>query len=102
MRRALRKRRSLQGLLRPSAVARPLAQSEAVQDAARMVGIVAHAEHRENRLGETRGSPAVGIQAYGPRPRPIDFRRGVELLRIEAAGTARRPPFAERLNASTV
>src|ERR1035438_485597 len=72
------------------------AQTEAVHDATGVIRIVAHAETRENRLGEARRGPAVLREVGCARSRLIHFGQGLELIGGEAAGTARRAAFAER------
>ena len=98
-RRTLRERR---GLWPPPGVAGLRPQPETVHDAAGVIGIVAHSELRLDRIGKACGGPAISIQARHPGPGLIHFGNRPELFRAEAAGTARRAPFAERLDASSI
>jgi hypothetical protein len=77
-------------------------QTQTVHDAPRVVRIVAHAEARENGVGEARGGPTVGIEARGARPRFMDCGNLSKLIRVQPAGTPRRPALAESFDAIPV
>ena len=77
-----------------------LPQTQTVHDAADVVGIVAHAEAREDGFGETGRGPAIGLEAGGPRPGLVDFGHASELVRVQTAGTAWRPAFSQPLHAA--
>ena len=73
-----------------------------MHDAADVVGIVADAEARIDGVGEAHGGPAVGFESGGARTRLVDLGDALQLVRREAAGTARRAAFAQRLHAFPV
>src|SRR5438874_7089067 len=69
-----------------------------MHDAARVIGIVFHAETGQDSLGETRRGPAVVIQAGGARPALVHGPHICQLVRGKTAGASGSAPFAERLD----
>jgi hypothetical protein len=50
-----------------------LAQTQAMHDAANMVGVVAYREAHKNSVGETRGGPTIAVETSGPRAGTVQF-----------------------------
>ena len=74
------------------------AQTQAVHDPSRMIGIVAYTKMVEDRIGKARRGPAIGIKTRRTRSGLIRVGESLELTLSETAWTARRPALAERFD----